>query len=42
MTSILHNDFNPSFTNNAKESGWVDVKKRGNYVPHPTWNEILD
>lgn len=41
MTSILHNDFNPSFTNTAKERGWVDVEKTGIYVLHSTWNEIL-
>jgi hypothetical protein len=41
MTSILHNDFNPSFTNTAKERGWVDVKKTGIYILHSTWSEIL-
>jgi hypothetical protein len=41
MTSILQNDFNPSFTNAAKEGGWVDVKKRGIYVLHSKWSEIL-
>jgi hypothetical protein len=42
MTSILRNDFNPSFTNTAKEQGWVDVKKTGIYVLHSTWDRILD
>jgi hypothetical protein len=41
MTSILRNGFNPSFTNTAKEQGWVDVKKQGMYVLHSTWIEIF-
>jgi hypothetical protein len=41
MTSILNKDFNPSFTNTAKEHGWVDVKKTGMYVLHSKWSEIL-
>jgi hypothetical protein len=41
MTSILDCDFNPSFTNTAKEKGWVDVKKTGIYVLHSSWQGIL-
>ncbi len=42
MISILGNDFNPSYTNSAKERGWVDVKKAGQYFLHATWSEIVD
>jgi len=41
MTSLL-GIFNLSYTNRAKENGWVDTKKKGLYVLTSTWKEALE
>jgi hypothetical protein len=33
--------FNSFFTNEAKENGWVDTKKKGIYILTPAWKEAL-
>ena len=33
--------FNSFFTNDAKENGWVDTKKKGIYILTPAWKEAL-
>jgi hypothetical protein len=34
--------FNRFYTNEAKENGWVDTKKKGGYVLTASWREILE
>lgn len=41
MTSRL-GTFNPFYTNEAKENGWVDTKKKGGYALTASWTEILE
>lgn len=41
MTGILGGEFNRKYSNDAKERGWVDTKKKGAYILRPTWREIL-
>jgi hypothetical protein len=41
MTALLGGEFNRKYSNEAREKGWVDTKKRGLYVLRPTWREIL-
>jgi hypothetical protein len=41
VSTLLGMKFNLSVSNRAKESGWVDSKKRGFYNLDRTWKEIF-
>lgn len=41
MTAPLGGPFNRKYSNDAKESGWVDTKKKGLYSLRPKWQDIL-
>ena len=34
--------FNRFYSQQAKDNGWVDTKKKGVYTLRPTWKEIVD
>ncbi len=41
VSTLLGMKFNLSVSNRAKESGWVDSKKRGFYNLDRSWKEIF-
>jgi hypothetical protein len=42
MTSLMGGmKFNRFYSQQAKDNGWVDTKKKGMYTLRPTWKEII-
>lgn len=41
MTSLMGMKFNRFFSQQAKDNGWVETKKKGVYTLRPSWIEIL-
>ena len=41
MTGLLKGPFNRNYCNGAKESGWVNTKKKGFYSLRAAWQEAL-
>jgi hypothetical protein len=41
MTLLMGGKFNRFFTSSARESGWVDTRKKGVYVLCPSWHEAV-
>lgn len=41
MTSLLGGKFNYKYSNKAREYGWADTVKQGQYKLSPPWAEIL-
>lgn len=42
MKTVMGGKFNAAYSNRAKEHGWVDVPKRGEYVLSAQWKEALE
>ena len=41
MTALLDGGFNRKYSNDAKEKGWVNTTKQGQYVLQRTWRDIF-
>jgi hypothetical protein len=41
MSGLIGKDFNSAYPTRAKDSGWVDTTKSGEYMLLPTWTGIL-
>jgi hypothetical protein len=39
--NLLDGKFNRFYTNAAKESGWINTKKKGLYFLQPSWTQVL-
>ncbi len=42
MTALMGMKFNRFYSQQAKDSDWVDTKRKGVYILRPSWKEVIN